>query len=106
MQRQILSVLVSIALVGVLAGTGAWAVNPHFINASVSFNSTEGTVSCNWKEAGLGNNVSIDYVCSADGKAIYACINKGGHNPSASNKETVAGPVSASGTFTSAWARM
>ena len=38
---------------------------------------------------------------TTDGKATYACINKGGNHPSATNKETVAGPVSASGTFSS-----
>src|SRR5215510_10731352 len=101
MQRRILSVLVSITLVGALAATGAWAVSPHFINASVSFDSTTGTASCTWKEAGLGDNVTIAYACSADAVAIYACINGGKHNPSAGNKETVRGPVDQTGSFSS-----
>lgn len=101
MQRWIMSALVSIALVGVLAATGAWAQSPHFNNASVSFDSNTGTASCTWKESGLGNNVTITYDCSADAVAIYACINGGKHNPSASNKETVSGPVDATGSFSS-----
>ena len=78
-----------------------WAESPHFITAHSTFSSTAGTLSCSWKESGLGDNASISYECSADGKATYACINKGGNHPSATNKETVAGPVSASGTFSS-----
>ena len=35
------------------------------------------------------------------GTAIYVCVNRGGANPSASNKTAVAGPVTASGTFNS-----
>ena len=54
-----------------------------------------------WKESGLGNNQNIDYTASADGTATYVCVNKGGANPSAANKTTVNGPVSATGTFNS-----
>lgn len=32
---------------------------------------------------------------------MYVCVNRGGKNPSAQNKELVAGPVSATGTFNS-----
>ena len=52
-------------------------------------------------EAGLGDNVLISYVASADGSATYVCVNNGGGNPSAQNKTTVSGPVSAAGTFSS-----
>ena len=54
-----------------------------------------------WKEAGLGNNVLIHYVASANASATYACINGGGNHPKAANKETFSGPVSASGDFSS-----
>jgi hypothetical protein len=40
-------------------------------------------------------------VASADGTATWVCVNKGGANPSAQNKTTVNGPVSATGTFNS-----
>jgi hypothetical protein len=54
-----------------------------------------------FKEAGLGTNQLITYVASADATATYVCVNRGGANPSAQNKTTVAGPVSATGTFSS-----
>jgi hypothetical protein len=34
-------------------------------------------------------------------RAGYVCVNRGGANPSASNKTTISGPVSATGTFSS-----
>jgi hypothetical protein len=92
-----------ILVLATLVGTAGivWAVSPHFVTSDANFSSTAGTLTCSWKEAGLGDNATISYECSADGRAIYACINKGGKHPSATNKETVAGPVSATGTFTS-----
>ena len=85
-----------------MLGTGiALATSPHFINAASSINSVTGTLTCSWKEAGLGNNQNIDYKCEAQGSATYVCVNHGGSNPSASNKTTVGGPVSATGTFNS-----
>jgi hypothetical protein len=78
----------------------AQAVSPHFISASGTLNA-DGTLTANFKEAGLGTNQNIDYVLSADGTAVYVCVNNGGANPSAQNKTTVNGPVSAHGTFSS-----
>jgi hypothetical protein len=83
-----------------LAVPAALAVSPHFINASGTLNA-DGTLTVNFKEAGLGTNQNIDYVLSADATATYVCVNKGGSNPSAQNKTTVAGPVSATGNFSS-----
>ncbi|TNC23232.1 hypothetical protein FG385_22490 [Amycolatopsis alkalitolerans] len=60
-----------------------------------------GTLTVAFKEAGLGNNQNITYVLSADATATYVCVNRGGANPSASNKTEVSGPVSATGTFNS-----
>jgi len=75
------------------------AQNAHFISADASVSGPNLVVS--WKESGLGNNQNIDYTASADGTATYVCVNKGGANPSAANKTTVNGPVSATGTFNS-----
>ncbi|AXG15175.1 hypothetical protein DN585_01170 [Intrasporangium calvum] len=61
----------------------------------------DGSLTVSFKEAGLGTNQNIDYTLSADASVTYVCVNRGGANPSASNKTTVAGPVSASGTFAS-----
>ena len=77
----------------------AHAVSPHFVSASAQLSGANLTV--NFKEAGLGTNQLISYTASADATATYVCVNNGGSNPSASNKTTVSGPVSASGTFNS-----
>jgi hypothetical protein len=91
-----------IAACASMLGTGiALATSPHFINATDSIDSVTGDLTCSWKEAGLGNNQNIDYKCEAQGSATYVCVNHGGANPSASNKTTVGGPVSATGTFNS-----
>lgn len=83
----------------VMAAPAALAVSPHFISASAKVDGANLVVS--FKEAGLGNNQLITYTASADATATYVCVNKGGANPSASNKTTVSGPVSATGTFSS-----
>lgn len=97
-----LSSMISVLALLLWFGAGsALADSPHFISSSASGVNSAGNMVVSFKEAGLGNNQQITYVASADGTAIYACINGGGNHPSASNKETVNGPVSASGTFSS-----
>jgi hypothetical protein len=101
MSRSLRTILVATAaLVVVLASAAvALADSPHFVRASATTSGANLIVS--WKEAGLGDNQLINYTANADGTATYVCVNKGGGNPSASNKTTVSGPVSASGTFNS-----
>jgi hypothetical protein len=82
-----------------LTAQQAVAQNPHFVSASARISGSNLVVS--FKEAGLGDNQLINYTASADATATYVCVNRGGGNPSASNKTTVSGPVSASGTFSS-----
>jgi hypothetical protein len=82
-----------------IAAPSAFAASPHFISAKATVSGQNLIVS--WKEAGLGDNQLINYTASADATATYVCVNKGGANPSASNKTTVSGPVSASGAFSS-----
>lgn len=84
----------------VMAAPAALAVSPHFISGSGTLNS-DGSLTVKFKEAGLGTNQLINYELTADATATYVCVNRGGANPSASNKTTVSGPVSASGTFSS-----
>jgi hypothetical protein len=93
----LLAAMLAMALV---AAAPALAVSPHFISASGALN-TNGSLTVKFKEAGLGTNQNIDYTLSAQGTATYVCVNNGGANPSAQNKTTVNGPVSASGTFAS-----
>lgn len=92
--------LFALFLVCLLSMT-ALAVSPHFITASASGPDSAGNLTVSWKEAGLGNNQQIMYTASADAKATFACINGGGKHPKASNKQTVSGPVTATGTFSS-----
>jgi hypothetical protein len=98
--RKMLFVFAAVFATAALAVPAALADSPHFINASCSLNN-DGSLTCNFKEAGLGTNQNITYTLSGQGTAIYVCVNKGGKNPSASNKTAVAGPVSATGTFSS-----
>jgi hypothetical protein len=79
--------------------TPAQADSPHFVRASADLSGTNLVVS--FKEAGLGTNQLITYVAAADSTVTYVCVNRGGANPSAQNKTTISGPVSATGTFSS-----
>jgi hypothetical protein len=89
------------ALVATLAfAAPAFADNPHFINANASIDN-DGNLDVSWKEAGLGDNQLISYLASADGDAVYVCINGGNKHPQAANKEEATGPVTASGDFSS-----
>ncbi len=87
-------------LVMLMAASPVFAASPHFINASASLDNA-GNLVVSWKEAGLGNDALISYVTNANASATYACINGGNKHPQASNKMTIDGPVSASGTFSS-----
>jgi hypothetical protein len=91
--------VVTTLLLMAIAVPAALADSPHFISASAKLSGANLVVS--FKEAGLGTNQLINYTASADGTAVYVCVNNGGGNPSAKNKTTVNGPVSASGTFSS-----
>ena len=83
----------------VAAATPAHAVSPHFVSASANLSGTNLVV--NFKEAGLGTNQLITYTATANATVTYVCVNRGGANPSASNKTTISGPVSATDTFSS-----
>lgn len=99
MRRALFSIIAMLA-VAVLFVPSAHAASPHFIRATGSL-AGDGSLTVSFKEAGLGNNQLITYVASADATAIYVCVNRGGANPSAQNKTTVAGPVTATGDFSS-----
>lgn len=101
MYRRIAGVFAATAAALAVGIGPALATSPHFISTSTSGVNNDGSLTVNWKEAGLGNNQNITYNLSANSTAEYACINHGGNHPQASNKETVSGPVSATGTFNS-----
>jgi hypothetical protein len=98
MRRLMFAVPLGLAIV-LLAAPAAFATNPHFVSANAHLSGTNLVVS--FKEAGLGANQLINYTANADATATIVCVNKGGGNPSASNKTTVQGPVRASGAFNS-----
>jgi hypothetical protein len=98
--RRALLVLGAVLATGAIAAPAALATSPHFIRASGSLNNN-GTLTVSFKEAGLGTNQNISYLLTADASATFVCVNNGGGNPSAQNKTTVSGPVSATGTFSS-----
>jgi hypothetical protein len=84
------------------AAAGALAASAHFVRGpTASIDTSSGDVTVTWKEAGLGDTVSVDYVASATAAARYQCVNRGGNCPAASNKQDVLTNVSASGTFQS-----
>jgi hypothetical protein len=98
--RRMLFILAALCAAAAITVPAALAQNEHFVRTSASLNAN-GTLTVSFKEAGLGTNQLITYVATADATATYVCVNRGGGNPSASNKTTVAGPVSATGTFSS-----
>jgi hypothetical protein len=97
--RRMLVFLTAVCATAAIGVPVALAVSPHFISASATLSGANLVV--NFKEAGLGTNQNITYTATADATATYVCVNNGGKNPSAQNKTTVSGPVSATGTFSS-----
>jgi hypothetical protein len=98
--RRMLFVLAAVFATAALAVPAALATSPHFISATGTLNA-DGSATVKFKEAGLGTNQNINYSLTADATEVVVCVNKGGGNPSASNKTTISGPVSATGTFNS-----
>jgi hypothetical protein len=80
-----------------LAVTIAWAVAAKFHSADSAVNNN-GALVVSFDERGLGEG-DIDYTLTANATALYACINKGGHNPDAANKQQFEGQVSGGGSF-------
>jgi len=95
---RVLAIAVATAIVLGVTATAATATSgAHFFSATASV-ADNGALSVVWDEAGVGN-AQVNYTLTATSSATYACINGGGNHPKASNKETVQGSVSASGTF-------
>ena len=69
----------------------------HFMSAEANVNS-DGALVVSFDETGLGNT-NINYTLSANGAAVYACFNKGGKHPAATNKVGPSALDIAEGTF-------
>jgi len=95
MRKSVWIILAVVAAALTVAGTALAA--PHFASASGAVNSA-GALVVSFDERGLGNE-NIDYTLTADATALYACINRGGKNPSAANKQSFEGQVAGGGSF-------
>lgn len=73
----------------------------HYTNTDASVDE-QGRLVSTFKIAGLGDAVSTTVTLTANAHAEYACRNHGGGFPSDPKKQTVEGPVSEAGSFTSA----
>jgi hypothetical protein len=74
--------------------------NPHFVRANAQL-IREADLKAVFKEAGLGRNENVTIQLSADTKALWGCINRGGNHPQAANKEYAYGQATESGEFNS-----
>jgi hypothetical protein len=100
MRRLLTAALVAAAAL-TLAASPALAAAPHFVRADANGPNADGTLTINFKIAGLGDTVTTTVTASADATALYACQNRGGNFPEDPKKQQVSGPVSTSGEFTS-----
>jgi hypothetical protein len=88
--------ILTLALVGVLAfGAATATAAANFKSSSFSVNN-QGQLVCSYDVSGLGNVSSTLGTCSGTNAAVYQCINNGGKNPSAGNKTTRTGDVGTS----------
>jgi hypothetical protein len=89
--------LTAAATLGFMAQAASATSGAHFFSATASVNNS-GALVVSFDEAGVGQQ-TVDESLSANGSALYACINGGGNHPKAANKQLSNGPISASGTF-------
>jgi hypothetical protein len=87
--------LLAVVLALTTANASAVAAKFHEVDSSVGSN---GALIVSFDQRGLGEG-DITYSLTADAEATYACINRGGKNPEAANKQTLAGDVAGGGTF-------
>lgn len=83
-----------------LAASAAWAVSPHFISATGAVD-TSGTLVVDFKEAGLGANVLVDYVLTTVASASYQCYNKGSNTPQGNPYQLSDQGITVPGSFSS-----
>jgi hypothetical protein len=67
-----------------VSSAAAFPQAANFFSATASI-SDSGALTVTFDERGLGNN-DVSYQLTGTGSAVYACINKGGNHPQATNK--------------------
>jgi hypothetical protein len=92
-----ITLVIMVMLIFGLAAQAALAASPHFISAGAARSGDNLVVS--WKEAGLGDNLNIDYTASATATRVDSCVNGGNKVPSDPKKTTTQAPVTSGGTF-------
>lgn len=75
-------VLAALALV--MVASPAHAGSPHFIKSAFAVTVSGDTLTVSGKEAGLGDETSVHIELVAEA----SCVNNGGHNPKAGNKDS------------------
>jgi len=74
---------------------------PHFIGSAQASVDAAGALTVSWKEAGLGDNVNVDYTMTADASGQFQWFNHGGNKPQGQPFQFGPTTLSASGTFAS-----
>lgn len=95
--RKSVFVTIVVAAAVLTFGVGAALAGANFKSASGIVNAA-GALVVSFDESGLGNE-NVDYTLTADATALFACINNGGKNPSAANKQSFEGQVSGGASF-------
>jgi len=72
------------AVLAAVAVPAAFAGSPHFVDDKVVATQDGATLTVVFKEAGLGDEDQVHVVLSADAQ----CVNPGGNDPQAANKES------------------
>jgi hypothetical protein len=89
----------------VMAASGffmsAFAQNAHFVGRTTATLLANNSVLVCFKEAGLGSNQLITYEATANSTLTVVCVTGGGQCPDADNKQTVSGPTTGTGEFSS-----
>jgi hypothetical protein len=62
----------------------ALAGSPHFVDDQTTFAQDGATLTVTFKEAGLGDELQVDYLLDA----TFQCVNPGGNDPQAGNKQS------------------
>jgi hypothetical protein len=96
MKRFLVALTAAAALMVPFALAGG---NAHFIKSQTSASLSGSSLVCSFKEAGLSSGSVETITCNASESVTYECVNGGGKNPSASNKQTTQTTGSASGEF-------
>jgi hypothetical protein len=85
MIRRATAALVTAAAVLAGGATAAYAGSPHFVDSAFTEAVSGDSLTVTGKEAGLGDEPQVHVVLTA----TAACVNRGGNDPGAANKQTV-----------------